>query len=191
MSKAISGEHRSRLYVAFLAVELAVLFGAAISTARGRAVPLAHFYVFGGVIASAGFLLFLQPRVWQFAVGLVLLLLSLLGAWLGSPEGSFILGTMLPTPVGDPLAWRALASLFVLFPVSWLLLAASVRSWRAGLLAYLLVGAAFSGAVALSGLLGSPVATQSPPFWFLLALFALLWPQEVLAMLGVFGYRFG
>jgi hypothetical protein len=78
-----------------------------------------------------------------------------------------------------------------LLPLAWILLAASVSGWGRGLLTYAIAGLVLAGAAAISGFLGSPIAPQSPQFAVLYASYALLWPQTVLVMLGLFGYSIG
>ncbi|MBI2773941.1 MAG: hypothetical protein HYX56_05570 [Chloroflexi bacterium] len=177
-------------YAIVLSASLTVLFGLALVRANGREIGNPDLPVLVFLAAVVGLLVRFRPRPPLYAAGLVVLLTALAGAWAGSPDAGPILSRYLAS-AHDQYGNRLLALLMTLFPLGWLLLAASVWSWRRGLVTYLITGLVFASATAITGFLGSPAAPQSPQFVVLFLSYALLWPQTVLVMLGIFGYAIG
>lgn len=180
---------RRWLYAACLGAVLIAGMAAALWSAHGspNRVPAVELVVAGIVAAAVGALLWLRPRPLPYALGLLCLLLALLGLWLASPLGWWVTSTqLLHWPYERFAGWQRFGVLMLLFPVAWVLLAASVTDFRIGLLSYLVPGVTFLLMIAGSGAFHSP-----GPSPLLLFAFPLLWPVYTLMMLGLFGFSFG
>lgn len=159
---------------------LAGFLGAVRTATGGAALPAVHVPVLGFVLVAAGVLLWLRPRTLPYTLGLLCLLLSLVGFWLASPDGGRWVAALLFRDSAPGLydrRWAGWLS-FLLFPAAWHLLAASIATWRVGLVAYLLAGLAFVLMGAAAGFFRAPATA---------GIVLLFWPQQVLTMLGVFG----
>lgn len=178
-------------YAALLSVVLGIQFSLALAAAYARKLPASDVLVAALMVSAVGMLLWLDPRPRLFGAGLALLAAVLLLTWLGSPKGALLLGRFAVLPPNDPYATRVLANAMLLFPVAWFALAASVASWRVGLVSYIVAGLGLALMASVTGLLGSPFVSQQPHFFVLFASYVLLWPQSVLVMLGAFGHSFG
>lgn len=162
-------ERRRRIYVCFLSVGLLTLFAGTLasgwSIVNGGEPINARIPALAFAYLAAANLLWLRPRVIPYVLGAIALTLALTG-W--------------------PTVWLGL-----LFPLAWIMLAASVSHWVVGVLSYLATGVTFlvitfvGGAVFLW-----PKPPVLPDIWTMLV-FPLLWPAYSLAMVGATGWAPG
>ncbi len=191
-------ESRRWFYATVLAAILLAGFAAAIWSVKGRSLAAVETSVLGLVLIAVIALLWLEPRPIPYAVGVVCLLLAFVGLWLGSPDGGrWIANSILHDPSYGPYGGRFFGYLFLLFPVGWVLLAASVATWKIGLVTYLVAGLVFMLMNAVTGMFGPSAPgivtnlTTGMLSPFVLGTILLLWPQYTLIFLGLFGYTFG
>jgi hypothetical protein len=181
---------RRWLYLTFLSTGIAALFGGAWWRLPGREIPILgpiiHVPVLGFVALAAAGLVWLRPRPTPYALGVLCVLVALVGFWLGSPAGGWWLGSLLHDPGYGPYGGRNFGLLFVLLPVGWVLLGASVADWKGGVISYLTPGVVLVlGTVLTSGAAG-PLMPSWLPVYLLLG-----WPAVILIVLGTFGHTCG
>lgn len=184
------------LYLSFLTTGLLILFSAALWMVSGHVIPgvgavAIHVFVFGFATAAVLGLIALRPRRAPFALGALCVLLALVGFWIASPDGRQLIFHALGMPARDAYPGSLPDFSFLLFPVGWVLLGASVVNWRIGLLSYLLCGLVFLALTLVAGLIG-PLGYgpgRTPPL--VPVALVLLWPEYAMVMLGIFGYTFG
>jgi len=93
----------------------------------------------------------------------------------------------------DIFFMRYFGFLLLLFPVAWLLLAASRYGWWRAVASYLVPGTVFTALLTAIGVFGIPGVSRSMQSWLLLVLtWEALWPVYLLGVLGVYGlFLFG
>jgi hypothetical protein len=168
----------------------------AIRRNQGEPIPPMEVPVLAFIVVAAGGLLWLRPRPALYALGLLCVLLAFVAFWLESPATGLWLQTrLLQAPVApgfQPHVAVGLAVAYLLFPLAWHLLAASVTSWRTGLASYLvagvglllvLVGSVWTSTVGAA----DSLPTASAPSLVFTVIFLPFWPRHLLAMLGLFG----
>lgn len=199
MPHGLTGDRPVRaglLYLSFLTTGLLILFSASLWLVSGHMIPgvgaaAIHVLVLGFATAAVLGLIALRPRRAPFALGVLCVLLALVGFWIASPDGRQLISHALGMPAHDTYPGPLLGFSFLLFPVGWVLLGASVANWRIGLLSYLLYGLVFLALTLVAGLIG-PLGYgpgRTPPL--LPVALVLLWPEYAMVMLGIFGYTFG
>lgn len=124
-------------------------------------------------------LLWLQPRLGPYALGVASLAVAFIGMWLASPNGITWYLQAGYDPSHTPVfGYVPLVSL----PAGWVLLATSVVGWRKALTSYIIVGLAFMLVLTL-------VLNTRPTYE--LGLICVFWPYSLLRMLGIFGWSLG
>ncbi len=184
------------LYLAFVMVGLVVLFATALAYIYGHKITgvelgtVRQATLAFSVVAVIG-LVWLSPRRRAYTLGILCMLVAFVGFWLASPQGGLWISNVVQDPNYGPYGGGVFAILFLLFPLGWVLLSASVADWKIGIVSYFLTGLIFllmSGAAGLFGPVGYG-SGQMPPWVPVILL--LLWPEYTLMMLGTFGYTFG
>ena len=196
MSPVISIEYAiRRSYLALVTAGTVALFVGAWWRLRGREIFIApsviHVPVLAFVAVAVASLAWLRPHRIVYMLGVVCALLAFIGFLLASPVGGIWAGNLLNDPTYGPYGGRMFGYLVLLLPIGWVLLGASVASWKVGLTTYLVPGVVLLVGAALVGdILGPPGygLGQMPPW--VLPYFLLGWPVVVLVMLGTFGYTF-
>lgn len=195
--RSVIGRHLTygqRFALAAPALLLLAGYWSVLGGAWGPRFPSVDTWVVSALLLALTGLLWLRPRVPLYLLGVFAILLGFVGFWLASPVGwmwvhnNVLGGPATYSPYGGTwFGWLAT----ILFPIGWLILAASIGRLRVGLGLYLAIGLIFALTFALSGLSGG-----SPPIVVALwvAYMLALWPTYVLAMLGIvglFGRSFG
>jgi drug/metabolite transporter (DMT)-like permease len=172
---------RRRVYVSALAVGLFALFALAAWTVFGQGSPTSPYLSLVPIVAAVLGLLWLRPRPRVYAAGVACLAAALVILWVWRPDGPLV-DSSIPL-----IAYVAAVVMFVFFPVSWMLLAKAVASWRASVVSYLVAGFAFVLEFVIASVIWS--GTSGVGLSWLLALFVLNWPLYSLVMAGAFGHR--
>jgi hypothetical protein len=197
MASAISRTARTRAYLAAVILVLLASFASALGSATGyspsRGPVDTPVLVLGGLAAAVIALRWLRPDGPQYALGSLCLSIAVMATWANTPTGARWLATTLHTPPSALPMPEVIHLLPLLFLPAWVLLGASIGSWKAGLTSYIAAGLIFTlavGAVETRVWGAGDFGLGSDPMPNL-TIAVLLWPVRLLVMLGTFGNTFG
>lgn len=144
--------------------------------------------VAGGVLGLAWF----RPNLAFYGLGTLCLLFAFLGLWLSSSAGGDWIGVNLfHDPNFGLYGTTQFAFLAYLFPVAWVLLAASVTNWKFGVGSYLLLALVYLvyfSHVDLFSVDSLGAFLRGLRFDTVFGVI-FYWPVDILRLLGTFGLK--